>query len=88
MEKIPAGQVSILSSSPIWKLVELSVHGFSDSFHDSALLDAKWLRDWIKEDQGEQPEDTAKRGALAEALDKEPECEGWRDIDLLYIHPR
>lgn len=90
MKQIPAGEVNISSTSPIWDLltedlVEVYHHGDKDMI----VLDTEWFL--IKISEAEPEFDIAgnqQRIKLESALDSDPECEGWRALKLLYILPR
>ena len=80
---IKAAQVSLNFASIIWTMADSkdNCSVFSDTIHDSVVIDANWLRE-----DAEQYGEGAQ--LLVLALDAEPLCNGWRDFDLLYVHPQ
>lgn len=81
-----AAQVNLPYTSAIWPLVSAEKHPhvsvFSDEIHDSVIVDADWLRESAGEENGQEAK------VLAAVLNAEPLCSGWREVDILYIHPQ
>ncbi|MSR78864.1 MAG: hypothetical protein EXS59_01835 [Candidatus Taylorbacteria bacterium] len=88
LTKINAAQVRLNHTSAVWFLVETKdgksahVSVFSDEIHISVIVDVDWLRASAAEEDGEEAK------VLAAVLDAEPLCQGWRKVDVLYIHPQ
>lgn len=88
MKLIPAGEVKLPSTSPVWDLTKGLTEVFDDG-KDMIVLDVIWFLEWgIGEaDKVADGAQFVQRQRLVSALDSDPECAGWKDVKLLYIWP-
>lgn len=93
MQMINAAKVTI-TNAVTWNLILGLIEVFDDESKDMAFIDVKWHLEFLKEDSINDAVTTVdgisehtQRMELSKALDDEPDCRGWREMDVIYLWP-
>lgn len=60
---------------------------FQHESSDPFVIDVGWLEEQAEEDPETDPDSSKEAIAIMALLDALPQCDGWRDMDLLYLWP-